>query len=81
MGVREVIIKILGTGCARCKQLAINIQQAVDEMGVEATIEKVEKIDEIIEYGVMKPPALVVNDQVKVSGRVPSTEDIKKYLQ
>mgnify|MGYP000847698192 CR=1 FL=1 len=76
-----MIIKILGTGCARCKQLAINTQQAVDEMGVEATIEKVEKIDEIIEYGVMKPPALVVNDQVKVSGRVQSAEDIKKYLQ
>lgn len=76
-----MVIKILGTGCAKCKQLAANAQQAVDEMGIEATIEKVEKIEDIMEYGVMKTPALVVNEQVKVMGRVPSAEDIKKHLQ
>jgi len=76
-----MVIKILGTGCAKCKQLAVNAQQAVNEMGIEATIEKVEKIEDIMEYGVMKTPALVVDEQVKVMGRVPSAEDIKKYLQ
>lgn len=76
-----MVIKILGTGCAKCKQLAANAQQAVNEMGSEATIEKVEKIEDIMEYGVMKTPALVVDEQVKVMGRVPSAEDIKKYLR
>lgn len=75
-----MVIKILGTGCSKCKQLAANAQQAVNEMGIEATIEKVEKIEDIMEYGVMKTPALVVDEQVKVMGRVPSAEDIKKYL-
>ncbi|KXL52208.1 hypothetical protein CLNEO_23730 [Anaerotignum neopropionicum] len=75
-----MVIKILGTGCAKCKQLAANAQQAVNEMGIEATIEKVEKIEDIMEYGVMKTPALVVDEQVKVMGRVPAAEDIKKYL-
>jgi small redox-active disulfide protein 2 len=75
-----MVIKILGTGCAKCKQLAANAQQAVNEMGIEATIEKVEKIEDIMEYGVMKTPALVVDEQVKVMGRVPTAADIKKYL-
>lgn len=73
-------IKILGTGCAKCKQLLANTQQAVKEMGIEATIVKVDDIREIMEYGVMKTPALVIDEQVKVMGRVPSASDIKKYL-
>jgi small redox-active disulfide protein 2 len=80
MEVMKMIIKILGTGCAKCKQLEDNVQQAVKEMGIEATIEKVQKIEDIMEYGVMKTPVLVVDEQVKVMGRVPSAEDIKKYL-
>lgn len=75
-----MVIKILGSGCAKCKKLAANAQQAVNDMGIESTIEKVEKIEDIMEYGVMKTPALVVDEQVKVMGRVPSAEDIKKYL-
>lgn len=75
-----MIIKILGTGCARCKQLTGNAQQAVREMGIDASIEKVEKIEDIMAYGVMKTPALVIDGQVKVMGKVPSAEDIKKYL-
>lgn len=75
-----MIIKILGTGCAKCKQLEANAQQAVKEMGIVATVEKVQDIQAIMEYGVMKTPALVVDEQVKVMGRVPSPEDIKKYL-
>ena len=75
-----MIIKILGSGCAKCKQLEANAQQAVKEMGIEATVEKVQDIQAIMEYGVMKTPALVVDEQVKVMGRVASPEDIKKYL-
>jgi len=76
----NMVIKILGSGCAKCKQLEANAQQAVKELGIEATIEKVKEIENIMEYGVMKTPALVVDEKVKVMGRVPSAEDIKKYL-
>jgi small redox-active disulfide protein 2 len=75
-----MIIKILGTGCSNCKKLVANVKEAVKELGIEASIEKVENIQDIIAYGVMKTPALVVDGQVKVSGRVLSVEDIKKYL-
>ena len=75
-----MVIKILGSGCAKCKKLEANAQQAVKELGIEATIEKVKEIEKIMEYGVMKTPALVVDEQVKVMGRVPSAEDIKKHL-
>lgn len=75
-----MVIKILGTGCAKCKKLEANAQKAVKEMGIDATVEKVQDIQDIMEYGVMKTPALVVDEQVKVMGRVPSPEDIKKYL-
>lgn len=75
-----MIIKILGTGCSKCKKLEANAQQAVKEMGIEATIEKVQDIQGIMEYGVMKTPALVVDEQVKVMGKVLSPEDIKKFL-
>jgi small redox-active disulfide protein 2 len=75
-----MVIKILGTGCPKCKKLTANATQAVEELGIEATIEKVEKIEEIMEYGVMKTPALVVDEQVKVMGKVPAPEEIKGYL-
>ena len=75
-----MIIKILGSGCPKCKKLEANTQQAVNELGIEAKIEKVEKVEDIMSYGVMKTPALVVDEEVKVMGKVLSTEDIKKYL-
>jgi len=73
-------IKILGTGCSSCKKLEEHVKEAVKEMGVDAQIEKVEDLMAIMNYGVMKTPALVVDEKVKVMGRVPSVEDIKKYL-
>ena len=73
-------IKILGTGCANCKRLEANTKVAVEELGLEATIEKVTDIKDIMKYGVMSTPALVVDEKVKVMGKVPSSEDIKKYL-
>ncbi|MPW26797.1 thioredoxin family protein [Alkalibaculum sp. M08DMB] len=75
-----MIIKVLGTGCTNCKKLEANTKKAVEEMGIDATVEKVSDMKEIMSYGVMKTPALVVDEKVKIMGRVPSSEDIKKYL-
>lgn len=75
-----MIIKVLGSGCANCKKLEENTRKAVAELGIDATIEKVEAIKDIMAYGVMKTPALVVDGKVKIMGRVPSPEEIKKYL-
>jgi small redox-active disulfide protein 2 len=76
-----MIIKILGSGCSNCKKLYDNVKEAVKELGIDATVEKIEDFKEIMAYGVMKTPALVVNDKVKVMGRVLKVEDIKKYLK
>ncbi|MGF7059462.1 thioredoxin family protein [Brassicibacter mesophilus] len=73
-------IKVLGTGCANCKKLESNTKEAVKQLGIEATVEKVEDIPSIMKYGVMKTPALVVDEQVKIMGRVPSSDEIKQYL-
>lgn len=75
-----MIIKILGSGCANCKKLAENAKRAVEELGIEATIEKVEDLKTILGYGVMKTPALVVDEKVKIMGRVATVEEIKKHL-
>lgn len=74
-------IKVLGTGCANCKKLESNVKAAVKELGIEATVEKVENINDIIAFGVMKTPALVIDGQVKVAGKILGVEEIKKYLQ
>ncbi|MDI3534686.1 MAG: hypothetical protein PWQ82_1051 [Thermosediminibacterales bacterium] len=76
-----MVIKILGTGCKNCIKLGENVSEAVKELGLDATIEKVTDIDDILDFGVMKTPGLVVNDKVKASGRVPSKEEIKKILE
>ncbi len=74
-------IKILGSGCANCKKLEENTVLALKELNLEATIEEVKDIDKIIDYGVMKTPALVIDEKVKSSGRVLGVEEIKKILQ
>ena len=76
-----MIIKILGSGCANCKKLYQVAGEATKEMGVEAAFEKVEDIQKIMGYGVMRTPALVINEKVKVFGRVPGKEEIKKYIE
>ncbi|MFZ1683965.1 MAG: thioredoxin family protein [Candidatus Zixiibacteriota bacterium] len=73
-------IQILGTGCARCKQLFSNTQTAVIQANIEADVEKVEDIKAILAFGVMSTPALVVDGVVKFSGKVPSVEELKKIL-
>jgi small redox-active disulfide protein 2 len=73
-------IQVLGTGCAKCKALTANAEAAVKALGVEATVEKVEKIADIMKFGVMMTPALVVDGQVKSAGKVLSAADITKFL-
>lgn len=73
-------IQILGTGCANCKKLEANVRQAVQELGIEAHIEKVENIQDIMAFGVMRLPGFVVNGQVKSMGRILSSEEVKKVL-
>jgi len=73
-------IQILGTGCPKCKKLAENAEAAVKDLGIEYDIEKVTNINEIMNFGVMITPALVVDGDVKVVGKVPSPDDIKGML-
>ena len=73
-------IQILGTGCPKCKKLAENAESAAKQAGIEYEIEKVTKINDIMKFGVMVTPALAVDGQVKVFGKVPSTDEIKKML-
>jgi len=75
-----MFIKILGSGCAKCNKLMDVTQKAVKEMGIDAHIEKVEDMAEIMAYGVMRTPALVVDEEVKTTGSVPSLKELKKYL-
>jgi len=74
-------LQILGTGCPKCKKLAENAEAAAKALGIEYTIEKVADINEIMKFGVMMTPALAVDGQVKVVGKVPDAEAIKAMLK
>ena len=74
-------LEILGTGCPKCIKLEELTRKAASELGIEAEISKVKDIKKIMDYGVMMNPALVVDGVVKVVGKVPSLEDIKKYIK
>lgn len=73
-------IQILGTGCPKCKKLTENAQAAIAELGLECDVEKVTDVNEIMKFGVMMTPALAVDGQVKIVGKVPSPDEIKKML-
>lgn len=73
-------IKVLGAGCAKCKTLEKVTREAVAELNIEANIEKVEDIQKIIEYGVMLTPALVVDGEVVLKGKVPKVSEVKTLL-
>jgi small redox-active disulfide protein 2 len=79
-GTEMKMLQILGPGCPKCKTLAENTEAAAKGLGIEYQIEKVTEINQIMAHGVMMTPALVVDGQVKVVGKVPSPEEIKKYL-
>ncbi len=74
-------IQILGTGCPKCTKLAELAEQAAQDLDLDCEIEKVTDINDIIAMGVMMTPALVVDGDVKLTGKVPSLEDLKLYLK
>ncbi len=74
-------IQVLGAGCAKCMKLEEISRKAADELGIEYEIEKVKDVKKIMEFGVMVTPALVVDGEVKVAGKVPSIEEIKNYIK
>ncbi len=73
-------LQILGTGCPKCRKLAENAQLAIKEAGIEGEIVKVTDINEIMKFGVMMTPALAIDGHVKVVGKVPAPEEIRKML-
>ena len=74
-------IQVLGPGCAKCTKLAENTKQAADELGLDYTLEKVTDLQAILDCGVMTPPALVVDGEVKLVGKAASTKVVKELLQ
>ncbi len=74
-------IKVLGTGCPKCKKLYAEAEKAIAESGVSAELEKVEGIDDIMNYGVMMTPALVIDEEVKVSGRISPAKEIVSWIK
>ncbi len=74
-------IQVLGTGCAKCKQLTANAEKAVADLGLGIPVEKVEDIREIMKFKVMSTPALVVDGAVRSAGKVLSPDDLKKFLR
>jgi len=74
------VIKILGTGCPKCQSLAGVVKDVVSENNIDATIEKVEDIMEIMKFNVMITPALVIDDMITIKGRVPSKDEVLALL-
>lgn len=74
-------LNILGTGCPKCRKLEANVREAVERLGLSDEVKKVSDIDEIVGFGVMITPALAIDRDVIVSGRVPSVEELVKILQ
>jgi len=74
-------IQVLGTGCPKCKKVYENTEKALKELGVCAEVEKVQDLKAIMNFGLMVTPALAVDGDVKVAGRIPSVEEIKKFVE
>lgn len=79
--VRKLDIKVLGPGCSRCQQLEKDVVNVLADMNVTANVQKVKDIQSIMSYKIMSTPALVINEKVKVFGKVPKKDEIKKYIQ
>lgn len=75
------IIKILGTGCPNCQSMTAVVKATVSENNIDATIEKVEDIMEIMKYDVMTTPALIIDDIIAIKGRVPSKDEVLEFLK
>lgn len=74
-------IKVLGTGCAKCKNTVTLISQVAEQLGVQINLEKVEDLPQIMAYGVMSTPAVVVNEQVVHKGSMPSREQVESWIK
>jgi len=75
------LVQVLGPGCAKCEKLKKNAEDAVKSAGIEAAVEKITDINVITGFGIMMTPALVIDGEVKMSGKVATPEEIKKLLQ
>jgi small redox-active disulfide protein 2 len=76
-----MIIKILGTGCAKCMQLEKTAKEAVKELDIDAKIEEVKDITKILAYPILTTPGLVIDEKVVCSGKLPSKDEVKKYIK
>lgn len=76
-----VKIEVLGTGCPKCKQTLANAEQAIKNLGIDAQIVKVDKVKDIANYGVMFTPALAINGEVKIAGKIPTAKEIETWLR
>ena len=74
-------IKILGSGCANCQKLEALAKQAAEELNISANFEKVKEINKIIDYGIARTPGLVINEEVKSAGKIPSLDEIKAWIK
>jgi small redox-active disulfide protein 2 len=74
-------IQILGTGCPKCKMTAANAEKAIKNLGVDAEIVKVENINDIMNYGVMMTPALAIDGDVKIAGKIPVPKQIEEWIK
>jgi small redox-active disulfide protein 2 len=81
MEMRRMKIEVLGMGCTKCKKLAEVAARAVQELGIEAEIVKVEEAKEIMKYNILSTPGLVVDGQLKAAGRLPSLDEVKGFLK
>ena len=74
-------IKVLESGCDKCKKLEANVKEALQSLGIEASVEKIEDFKEIMAFGVMQTPALVIDEKVKSIGKVLSVDDLKNIFK
>ena len=74
-------IKVLGPGCPKCKTTFHNVEEAVKQLGIEANIIKIEDIEEMMRYNVLTTPALMIDDVVKIKGRIAQIDEIKDFLK
>lgn len=74
-------VEVLGTGCAKCEKLAANAKQAIAALGIDIPVDKVTDLDAIMSYGVMMTPALAIDGEVKITGKVPDAGEIQKMIE
>jgi len=74
-------IKVLGTGCPKCNKLYAETEKAIASSGLKVDLEKVERIEEIIKYGILAMPGLIINEELRASGRIPQSSEIESWIK